>query len=59
MKFTIANGKVATLIRTIIYKDFVIEKVSRQGVEFYTVASTNHFWKLKEAKAYVDYIKGE
>lgn len=57
MEFTTVNGKTATLIRTIIYRDFVIEKVSRRGVEFYTVANTNHFDKLRDAKAYVDWVK--
>lgn len=51
MKFTTVNGKTATLLSSKEYKGHVIEKVSRQGLEFYTVDKKGMFWLLKDAKA--------
>lgn len=53
MKFTTVNGKVATLLREITYKGHVIEKISRMGMEYYTVDKKGMFLYLKDAKASV------
>ena len=51
MTFTTANGKVATLLRTINYKGHTIEKINRVGLEYYTVDKKGMFPYLKDAKS--------
>ena len=51
MMFTTVNGKAATLLRSIVYKGHVIEKVRHKGMEYYTVDKAGMFWALKDAKA--------
>lgn len=54
MKFTTVNGKTAMLLRTINYKNHVIEKVNRYGMEYYTIDKAGQFWYLKDAKSAID-----
>lgn len=54
MRFTTVNGKTATLLSRTAYKGHVIEKVSRQGLEFFTIDNKGMYWKLKDAKVTID-----
>lgn len=52
--FTTANNKTAKLLNTRNYKNNKIEKISRRGLEFYTVNNSGMFLYLRDAKKYID-----